>query len=74
MLQAICLLGGATAMAYALWIAHLRKRAPERLRQLAPLSHKFGPKKGVLLHGLIFTSLPLGAGMWLFFEGARLLG
>ncbi len=74
MLQGICMLGGATAMAYALWIAHLRRSEPQSLRRLAPLARHFGPQRGALLHGLDLTSLPLGAGMWLFYEGARLLG
>ncbi|NNL86368.1 MAG: hypothetical protein HKP27_11975 [Myxococcales bacterium] len=60
-------------MAYGLAIAAARQSRPNRLLRLEPLCVRFGSRRGALLHGLAYTSAPIAAGMWLAFEGARLL-
>jgi hypothetical protein len=64
---------GAAAIAYGLAIAALRESRPNRLVRLEPLCLRFGRRGGALIHGLAYTSAPIAAGMWLAFEGARLL-
>lgn len=64
---------GALAMAYGLAMSAMRARRSALLSQLEPLCSRFGRHRGELIHGLAFTSTPIAAGMWLAFEGARLL-